>query len=145
MLRALPEVAADFPDLVILPRDHHPSLGVIVEKLPLVWSDSPSRRRNVIFFNRFVDLKELTEFMGAADIYITPYLDESQISSGTLAYSFGSGKVVISTPYWHAAELLANAAACWFPLTTRPPLPKRSGSFFVMKRCAMRCAGRLTR
>jgi glycosyltransferase involved in cell wall biosynthesis len=64
--------------------------------------------RNVIFYNRFVTLEELKEFMGVADIYITPYLNESQITSGTLAYMFGAGKAVISTPYWHAKELLAN-------------------------------------
>ena len=51
----------------------------------------------------------LKEFIGGADIYITPYLNEAQITSGTLAYSFGSGKAVISTPYWHAQELLAEA------------------------------------
>ena len=50
----------------------------------------------------------MKEFIGAADIYITPYLSESQITSGTLAYTFGAGKAVISTPYWHAKELLAN-------------------------------------
>ena len=64
--------------------------------------------RNVIFFNRFVDLDELTAFIGAADIYITPYLNEAQITSGTLAYSFGAGKAIVSTPYWHASELLAE-------------------------------------
>jgi Glycosyltransferase len=62
--------------------------------------------KNVIFYNRFVDLENLKEFIGAADLYITPYLNEAQITSGTLAYAFGAGKAVISTPYWHAAN-------CW--------------------------------
>ena len=65
-------------------------------------------KKHVIFYNRFVELSELTEFIGAADIYITPYLNPAQIISGTLAYSFGCGKAVISTPYWHAEELLAD-------------------------------------
>ena len=72
---------------------------------------SPRRTRsqkNVIFYNRFVELEELKEFIGAADLYITPYLNEAQITSGTLAYAFGAGKAVVSTPYWHAAELLAE-------------------------------------
>ncbi len=62
----------------------------------------------VRFFNQFVALDELKEFIGAADIYITPYLNATQITSGTLAYSFGAGKAVVSTPYWHAEELLAD-------------------------------------
>src|SRR2546430_12980743 len=65
-------------------------------------------QKHVIFYNRFVELEELKEFIGAADIYLTPYLNEAQITSGTLAYSFGAGKAVISTPYWHAAELLTE-------------------------------------
>jgi len=65
-------------------------------------------KENVIFYNRFVSLEDLTEFIGATDIYLTPYLDEAQITSGTLAYVFGAGKAVVSTPYWHAKELLAD-------------------------------------
>ena len=65
-------------------------------------------KEHVIFYNRFVSLDELTEFIGATDIYLTPYLNEAQITSGTLAYVFGAGKAVVSTPYWHAQELLAE-------------------------------------
>ena len=54
------------------------------------------------------DIESLKEFIGAADFYITPYLNKAQITSGTLAYVFGAGKAVVSTPYWHAAELLAE-------------------------------------
>ncbi len=62
----------------------------------------------VIFHNRFVTLEELCEFIGACDIYITPYLSREQITSGTLAYAVGMGKAVISTPYWYAQELLSD-------------------------------------
>ena len=61
----------------------------------------------VIFYNRFVSEEELVEFISAADIYITPYLNKAQITSGTLAYTLGAGKAVISTPYWYAEELLS--------------------------------------
>lgn len=70
---------------------------------------------NVIFYDQFVTLEELIEFIGAADIYITPYLNETQIVSGTLAYTVGAGKAVISTPYWYAEELLAEGRGILVP------------------------------
>jgi len=63
---------------------------------------------HVIFHNRFVDQKELVEFLEAADIYVTPYPNREQIVSGTLAYALGSGKAIVSTPYWYAEEMLAE-------------------------------------
>ncbi len=63
---------------------------------------------NVIFMNRFVELSELCEYLGCADIYITPYLNPAQITSGTLAYALGTGKAVVSTPYWYAEDMLAD-------------------------------------
>ena len=63
---------------------------------------------HIVFHDRFVADEDLLEFIGAADLYVTPYLNEAQIISGTLAYALGMGKAVISTPYWHAQELLAE-------------------------------------
>jgi glycosyltransferase involved in cell wall biosynthesis len=71
--------------------------------------------KHVIFHNRYVTLEELKEFIGAADIYVTPYLNEAQITSGTLAYTYGAGKAIISTPYWHAQELLAEERGILVP------------------------------
>ncbi|MFC1783478.1 glycosyltransferase family 4 protein [Planctomycetota bacterium] len=69
----------------------------------------------VIFYNRFVSLEELVQFISAADIYITPYLNEAQITSGTLAYTLGAGKAMISTPYWYAEEMLAEGRGLLVP------------------------------
>lgn len=69
----------------------------------------------VIFHNRFVSPEEMVEFIGAADIYITPYRHEAQVVSGTLAYALGAGKAIISTPYWHAMELLDDHRGALVP------------------------------
>ena len=69
----------------------------------------------VIFHDRFVNPEEMVEFIGAADIYITPYRHEAQVVSGTLAYALGAGKAIISTPYWHAIELLDDRRGALVP------------------------------
>jgi glycosyltransferase involved in cell wall biosynthesis len=69
----------------------------------------------VIFHDRFVSPEEMAEFIGAADIYITPYRYEAQVVSGTLAYALGAGKAIISTPYWHAIELLDDRRGSLVP------------------------------
>jgi glycosyltransferase involved in cell wall biosynthesis len=120
VLHALPDVVAEFPDLVyiVLGATHPHELTDRGEAYRLGLEAIVRNNRiekNVIFHNRFVELKELTEFIGAADLYVTPYLDEAQITSGTLAYAFGAGKAVISTPYWHAAELLRDQRGVLVP------------------------------
>ncbi len=69
----------------------------------------------VIFFNQFVELATLLDYVSMCDVYVTPYLNEAQMTSGTLAYSFGLGKAVVSTPYWHAAELLSDGRGVLVP------------------------------
>lgn len=112
-MRAVADVVADCPDLVYvvlgathphLIRDQGEDYRLSLERL----AQDLGIERNVIFYDRFVELAELTEFISAADIYVTPYLNVAQGVSGTLAYAFGCGKPVISTPYWHARELLAD-------------------------------------
>ncbi len=70
---------------------------------------------HVVFLDRFVDQATLLEFISMCDVYVTPYLNEAQMTSGTLAYSFGLGKPVVSTPYWHARELLADGCGVLVP------------------------------
>jgi len=70
---------------------------------------------HVVFLNQFVDQATLLEFISMCDVYVTPYLNEAQMTSGTLAYSFGLGKPVVSTPYWHARELLADGRGVLIP------------------------------
>ncbi|BCU75617.1 glycosyl transferase [Luteolibacter sp. LG18] len=112
-IEALPEIVKRHPNVVYLILGAtHPHLvaregesyRLGLERL----AEDRGVKEHVIFYNRFVSLEDLTEFIGATDIYLTPYLNEAQITSGTLAYVFGAGKAVVSTPYWHARELLAD-------------------------------------
>lgn len=80
---------------------------------------------NVIFHNNFVTLEQLIEFISIADLYITPYLNEAQISSGTLAYTVAAGKAVVSTPYWYAKELLADGRGILVPFSDPPALAEQ--------------------
>jgi glycosyltransferase involved in cell wall biosynthesis len=120
VLNALPGILAEFPDVVyiVLGATHPNEVREQGEAYRLGLERLAKKNKvgkNVIFYNRFVELEELKEFIGAADIYITPYLNEAQSTSGTLAYAFGSGKAVVSTPYWHAAELLADERGVLVP------------------------------
>ena len=120
MLRAMPAILKEFPNFVyIVLGATHPNLlreqgeryRISLERLAKDLGIKP----NVSFYNRFVEIDELIEFIGMADIYITPYLNPAQIVSGTLAYAFGCGKAVISTPYWYAEELLADGRGVLVP------------------------------
>jgi glycosyltransferase involved in cell wall biosynthesis len=120
MLRALPSVVQKHPSFVYLILGAtHPALireqgeayRLKLERL----AQDLGVKKHVIFYNRFVELSELTEFIGAADLYVTPYLNPAQITSGTLAYSFGCGKALISTPYSYAEELLADGLGILVP------------------------------
>ena len=120
VIRALPEVLRAFPDLVyVVLGATHPNLlreqGENYRRSLERLVASLGLKKHVIFENRFVRSKELMEFFSAADIYITPYLNANQITSGTLAYSFGCGKAIVSTPYWHAEELLADGRGVLVP------------------------------
>lgn len=120
VITALPNIVAQYPNVVYLVVGAtHPNVlrqDGETYRLSLQWlARDKGVEGHVIFYNRFVSLEELIEFISAADIYITPYLNAAQITSGTLAYTLGAGKAVISTPYWYAEEMLAEERGALVP------------------------------
>jgi glycosyltransferase involved in cell wall biosynthesis len=113
MLRGLPHVIRDHPDVLYI---------VLGEGHPLAWSDRRESyiarlksmvqelrlENHVAFESRFVELDELCTYLRSADVYVTPYSNEEQITSGTLSFAMGSGIASVSTPYWYAREMLAD-------------------------------------
>lgn len=120
IVEAMPEIVKRFPDIVYV---------VMGATHPILHAEEGERYRDsltdrvrelglddhVVFINRFVDRPELLEHIAMCDVYATPYLGVSQMTSGTLAYSHGVGRPVVSTPYWHAAELLADGSGVLVP------------------------------
>ena len=113
MIKALPEIVSSHPEVLYFVvgathphyknesgEDYRLSLHHLAKELGIA--------DHIVFHDRFLDRDELLEIIRAADIYVTPYLNEAQIVSGTLAYAIGAGKAVVSTPYWHAQEMLAD-------------------------------------
>ncbi len=120
VIAALPAITERYPNLVyIILGVTHPHVvqqNGETYRLSLQWlAQEKGVESNVIFYNQFVRIEELVEFIGAADIYITPYLNAAQIVSGTLAYTLGAGKAVISTPYWYVEEMLAEGRGVLVP------------------------------
>jgi glycosyltransferase involved in cell wall biosynthesis len=120
VIDALPAILERQPDTVyIVLGATHPHVKERDGETYRIMLENRARRlgvdSNMIFHNRFVSQPELNEFLSAADIYITPYLQQQQITSGTLAYALGAGKAVISTPYLYACELLADGRGVLVP------------------------------
>jgi glycosyltransferase involved in cell wall biosynthesis len=120
VIEALPRIVAENPDVIyVIVGATHPHIRQREGDQYRIQLQSLAKtlgvERNVIFHNRFVSPEEMARFVGSADIYITPYPYEAQAVSGTLAYALGAGKAIISTPYWHAAELLAGGRGVLVP------------------------------
>lgn len=120
VIAALPAILARHPNVVyiVLGATHPHVMQNEGEtyRLSLQWlAQEKDVEGQVIFYNRFVSLEELVKFISVADIYITPYLNATQIASGTLAYTLGAGKAIISTPYWYAEEMLAEGRGVLVP------------------------------
>lgn len=113
VIKSMPAVVAQFPDTVyIVLGKTHPAVVRSSGEEYRVWllrlTKSLGLDKHVLFLNEFIDEKELFQYLRAADIYITPYVNKAQITSGTLSYAIGAGTATLSTPYWHAEELLAD-------------------------------------
>ncbi len=113
VIKALPKIIKKYPETIylVLGKTHPNVIRYSGEEYRIYLQGlikSFSLENHVFFLNKFVDQEELFKYLYASDIYITPYLNEAQITSGTLSYAIGVGTGVISTPYWHAQELLAN-------------------------------------
>jgi len=113
MIQALPRIVETHPDVVYvvlgathphIKRHHGDSSRLKLQRMACQLGVDD----NVIFRDQFVELSELCEYLGAADVYVTPYLNEAQITSGTLAYAMATGNAIVSTPYWYAEEMLAD-------------------------------------
>ena len=120
MIEAMPAILERAPNAVyVVMGATHPHLlrgggdayrdGLIARAQALGIAD------HVVFLNRFADRPDLIEHIAMCDVYVTPYLDEAQMTSGTLATSHGLGRAVVSTPYWHAAELLGDGSGVLVP------------------------------
>jgi len=120
VIRALPLILETHPNLVyIVSGATHPHIrrreGERYRESLQALAVECGVSSQVLFNNRFVSNEEMIEHVGAADIYITPYRQEAQVVSGTLAIALGAGKAIISTPYWHAKELLADSRGVIVP------------------------------
>lgn len=120
MIDAMPSILKTRPDAVyVVLGATHPNLvrdrGEAYRESLMAHARQAGVEDHVVFLDQFVDKKTLLDFISMSDVYVTPYLSEAQMTSGTLAYSFGLGKAVVSTPYWHARELLADGRGILVP------------------------------
>ncbi len=119
-IQAMPEVLSSAPDSVyVVLGETHPNIklekGEVYRDSLIKLTQKLGITESVLFIDQFVSQLELTNYLQSADIYITPYLNPQQITSGTLTYALGAGKAVISTPYLYANELLADGRGILVP------------------------------
>ncbi|MFY9748211.1 MAG: glycosyltransferase family 4 protein [Acidobacteriaceae bacterium] len=120
VISALPQILSRHSDVVyIIAGATHPHVRLVEGDRYLLQLQALARKlgvgEHVIFQNRFLSPQEMASLVCSADIYVTPYRYEAQAVSGTLAYALGGGKAIISTPYWHAVELLSNGRGILVP------------------------------
>lgn len=136
MIDAMPLILKSRPDAVyVVLGATHPNLvrdqGETYRESLVARVNALGIEDHVVFLDQFVDKKTLLEFISMCDVYVTPYLNEAQMTSGTLAYSFGLGKAVVSTPYWHARELLADGRGILVPFSDAPAIGSEISKLLV--------------
>lgn len=136
MIAAMPSILKSRPDAIyVILGATHPHLvrdqgeayrlGLMARVKELGLTD------HILFLDQFVDYETLLDFIAACDVYVTPYLTAAQMTSGTLAYSFGLGKAVVSTPYWHAEELLADGRGVLVPFGDSAALSREIADLLI--------------
>ncbi len=136
MIEAMPSILTYRPDAVyVVLGATHPNL---VRRHGEAYRESLQARvrglgieNHVVFLDQFVDRAMLLDYISMCDVYVTPYLNEAQMTSGTLAYSFGLGKPVVSTPYWHARELLADGRGILVPFGDAMAIAREVGGLLT--------------
>ena len=129
MIEALPAIVKEHPNVIylILGKTHpfildkegdsyRHGLQLLTNKLNL--------EKHVIFHNHFVEIDTLVQYVQTSKVYVIPYLKKEQITSGTLAYAMGIGAAIVSTPFWHAQELLADGRGCLVPFNDSGAMSK---------------------
>jgi glycosyltransferase involved in cell wall biosynthesis len=120
VIRALPAVVAAYPALTyfvvgathpVVARRHGEAYRTTLERE----AERLGVREHIVFRDQFVTTSELCSYLQAADVFISPYQNEAQVTSGALSYAMGAGAAVVSTPYWHAQELLGDGRGMLFP------------------------------
>jgi glycosyltransferase involved in cell wall biosynthesis len=120
VIEAMPEVVARHPrTLYLVVGQTHPELlkrdGEAYRNSLITAASRLGMRDHVKFVNQYLTQREVVEYLLATDVYVTPYLDPNQITSGTLAYALGAGKAIVSTPYLHAQEVLDSGRGILVP------------------------------
>ena len=136
MLDAMPSIIRCCPDVIyVVLGATHPKL--LRDQGEAYRESLAARARNlgieehVVFINQFVDQPTLLNHIAMCDVYVTPYLNEAQMTSGTLAYSFGMGSAIVSTPYWHAVELLRDGLGIMVPFGGAAAMSREIGALLT--------------
>ena len=149
MLDAMPGIIKSCPDVVyVILGATHPNLvrqqGEAYRRGLMARVRDLGIHDHVVFFNQFVEQSTLLDFISMCDVYVTPYLNEAQMTSGTLAYSFGLGKAVVSTPYWHAKELLGDGRGILVPFGNARAISNEIAALLTNDSAATPCASART-